>query len=95
MALGPNTNVSEPYRKRPTLFYRAMGVRIRAAREYRGLEIKDVADRMRVGRSLVAMWERGERRLPVESVAALSASLGCSPLYVLGLENLLDTEQSA
>lgn len=88
MALGPNTNVSEPYRKRPNQFYVQMGERLRAAREQKGMGIKDMGGRLGVSFSLVGQWERGERRLPVSSVAAVAAALGCSPLYVLGLEEL-------
>ena len=51
---------------------------IRSAREVAGLTQQDLADKLNIGRSTVAMWETGGIMPRVGTLKRLSIVLGCS-----------------
>lgn len=46
--------------------YRMIGVQIRAARQQRRMRVRDLAEELGVTHSLVSLYERGDRKIPLE-----------------------------
>ena len=62
-----------------------LGSRIREARTAAGLSQQALADAVGAHQPTVAAWESDRRSLSVESLAALSRSLGRTTDWLLGL----------
>lgn len=62
-----------------------IGERIVSARKSHGWSQLDLAGEMGVAQSTVANWERGARGLSAETLMALSAALGVTVSWLLGV----------
>jgi transcriptional regulator with XRE-family HTH domain len=72
----------------PTDFRRALGGRLRRAREARGMSQGEVAEELKVSRALVSKWERGEKRPTPDNLARLEDLLGLSDRRTLGARHI-------
>lgn len=71
---------------------KVIGEKLRELRESNNLSQKDVADRLGVGQTIVAYWEKGERELKATMIDQLATFYQVTPNYLLGYEDsLLET----
>ena len=65
-----------------------IGQRIRALRKQRGLNLKDLADKLGVSMQMVSFYERGECNIPSSRIVDIARVLGVTPgyLYKVGKE---------
>jgi transcriptional regulator with XRE-family HTH domain len=65
-----------------------LGAALRLAREQAGLELREVAERLGVSRTLVAAYERGTRGLSALRLGEFCVLYACTPAQLLGLLEL-------
>ena len=64
---------------------RAMNLaRLKAARKHCGLAQHELAEKLKIGRTLPGQWERGERRIHSDMVLKLANELGVTASWLLG-----------
>ena len=66
------------------LDYKAIGKRVRARRNERGLTQEQLAERAGISPAFVGHIERGTRVLSVQTLYSLARALDCSADYLLG-----------
>lgn len=67
---------------------------IQRLRESRGMTQQQVADNLRVTRSIVCQWEKGGKRPSRDNLVSMSRLFGCSVDALLGLVALPQDEAS-
>ena len=63
----------------------AMAARMRAARDARGVRVRDIMRAVGVGRTTVERWFRGDRPVPVTVLPIVARVLGTDPNTLLGV----------
>lgn len=67
-----------------------VGERIAYLRERKGLSQTQLANKLNVAQSTLAMWEKGKRGLKEDSIKTISEFFGVTADYLLGIENEAD-----
>lgn len=66
-----------------------IGEKIKNLREVRGYTLEELGEKIGVGKSTVRKWENGMiKNMRRDKIAKLAEVLGCSPLYLLGYEDM-------
>lgn len=61
--------------------------RMKELRKKQGIEQNDLAKRMKLSRSTIAMWETGRSSPSLDMLIQLCEILGCTTGYLLGVED--------
>ena len=68
-----------------------IGARIRKTRQYRKMTQQNLADKMEVSQTAIALWEKGSRSIPLEAIEEMAEHLCVSAGYLLfGTKDTMD-----
>jgi transcriptional regulator with XRE-family HTH domain len=64
-----------------------IGEKLQELRASKGISQKDLAERLKVGQTIISYYEKGEREIKATTVAELADIFGVTPNYLMGYED--------